>query len=535
MEMDELESASPAKLAATRRRFLTLTGAAAALAFATRLPGSESASAHGSSPADYPFTLGVASGDPLPDAVVIWTRLAPKPLERFSGMSYRSVQVDWEVADNERFHRPVRRGTALARPEYGHSVHVDVRGLKPGRHYYYRFRVGRHESPVGRTKTAPDPRLQTSAMAFAFVSCQRWDDGFFTAYRHLAAEDLDLVVHLGDYIYEYGIPADGKVRATAVPEPYQSEIDTLDRYRMQYALYKTDPDLQAAHAAFPFAVTWDDHEVENNYADDIPENSVAPADFLIRRANGYRAYWENMPLRPLQQPYGPDMRLYRRLTYGNLAEFNVLDTRQYRSDQPCGGGMHDDCDERFDPSRTFLGTEQERWLLDGLGNSRARWNVLAQQVVMAQLDFNRQAPVNISTDSWDGYVAPRERLLTGIRDRQVSNPVVLTGDVHRNYAFDLKEDFTNPDSTTLGAEFVGTSVTSGGNGQDLPSNGANLLAANPHLRMVNNERGYVRCTLTPQQWRADYRVVPYVTTPGAPVSTRASFVLTDGNPRMEAL
>jgi alkaline phosphatase D len=429
---DELRSAEPAALLGTRRRFLTITGAAVALAFTTRLPGVGTAAASGPPPAD-PFTLGLASGDPLPDAVVLWTRLAPDPFDPFGGMPERMVPVQWQVAADERFSRVVRSGIAMARPEYGHAVHVDVRGLQPGRQYHYRFRSGRHLSPVGRTKTAPSASSAPSSLRFAVVSCQMWNDGHFTAYRHLAAEDLDLVVHLGDYLYEYGVSPDGGHRGVPLPAEFARETDTLDRYRLQHALYKTDPDLQAAHAALPFLATWDDHEVDNDYADEVPEVPAmggTTEDFLVRRANAYRAYWEHMPLRAVAEPVGPDMQLYRRLSFGDLAAFNVLDTRQYRSDQAWSDGIDGD---RFAPGRTMLGDEQERWLLDGLTRSQARWNVLAQQVKMGRLDQDPGPAEDLSMEAWDGYPASRQRILDVVAGDRVRNPVVLVGDVHRNY------------------------------------------------------------------------------------------------------
>jgi alkaline phosphatase D len=415
--------------------------------------------------------------------------------------------------------RVVRRGTRFAQPELAHSVHVEVGGLQPGREYFFRFRSGREESPVGRTKTAPAVGAALSAFSFAFASCQHYPSGYFTAYRHMADEDLDLVVHLGDYIYEGGDQGSlGRGH-----EPTRG-LQTLDDYRVRLAQYKTDPDLQSVHARFPWVVTWDDHEVINNYADEI--DGVPPEDFLVQRANAYRAYYEHMPLRRLQRPNGPDLPLYRRFAFGDLAEFNVLDTRQYRDDQAAQG------DERFDPSRTLTGDDQERWLLDGLGSSRATWNVLAQQVFFAQLDIRAGAAESYNTDAWDGYVASRDRILSGIAERQVSNPIVLTGDVHRNYANNIKADFDDPDSATVASEFVATSISSFGDGSENDRATA-LLAENPHVAYYRNLRGYVRCELTPEQWRTDYRVVPYVTRPGAPIGTDATFVVESGNPGLQ--
>lgn len=501
-----------------------MAGAAAALAFSTRLPLADPVAARGPF-SGYPFTLGVASGDPLADAVVIWTRLAPNPTEPGGGMFDRKFPVEWQVAADEGMTRVVREGTAFARPEFAHTVHVDVRGLEPGREYFYRFKSGPELSPIGRTKTAPAPGAAVDSFAFAFASCQNYPAGYYTAYRRMAEEDLDLVVHLGDYIYEgSGASSIGRSHLPA------REIYSLDDYRIRLAQYKADPDLQAAHALFPWLVTWDDHEVDNNYAGPISQDNDPIATFLERRANAYRAYWEHMPLRELQFPQGPDLPLYRRFTFGRLAEFNVLDTRQYRSDQACGDGRDIDCEERLDPRRTITGDDQERWLLDGLADSSATWNVLAQQVFFAQRDFDPGAPQSFSMDAWDGYKASRDRLIGGIVERGVRNPIVLTGDVHQNYAADIKANFDDPNSPTIGSEFVGTSITSGGNGSDVGGDSAAQLAANPHIKFNNRQRGYVRCQLTPSLWRADFRVLPYVATPGAPVATRASFVVQDGAP-----
>jgi alkaline phosphatase D len=514
---------------ASRRRFLTVTGAAAGLAAAGSLAGLPHArAATVASPDSRPlFTLGVASGDPLPDGVVIWTRLAPEPFAPYGGLDTRQVPVRWEVAEDEAFRRVVRRGTAHARPEFAHTVHVDVRGLRPWRHYYYRFRVGGQISPAGRTRTAPAPRDSISSLRMAFASCQAWFEGYYTAHADLAAQDHDVVVFLGDYIYEFGA-AKGFRPDDATPQALRETI-TLDEYRERYALYKLDPDLQTAHAAAPWIVTLDDHEVVNNWADEA-HPSAPPAEFLVRRANGFRAYWEHMPLRLTQLPEGPDMRLYRRLRYGTLAEFSILDTRQYRSDQANGDGEKPPTDASRDPSRTLTGARQERWLLDGLAASGTRWNVIGQQNAMAQLDTRAGADVTVPMDTWDGYAASRDRVLRGAHERGVRNLVSLGGDLHRSVASDLKLDFADPGSPTVGAEFVGTSITSGMDGMDHDQVGLTLLAENPHIRYHNFQRGYVSCTVTPDEWTADYRVADRVTTPGGSLTTRTRLVVENGRP-----
>ncbi|MFC7494513.1 MULTISPECIES: alkaline phosphatase D family protein [unclassified Nocardioides] len=483
---------------------------------------------------DYPFTLGVASGDPWSDSVVLWTRLAPDPyaVDGLAGMPPRPVPVRWQVAEDPRFRRVVREGVVVATPDLNHAIHPEVGRLRPGRDYWYRFEAGGHVSSVGRTRTAPSPGSHPASLAFGFASCARWDQGYYTAYGHLAQEDLDLVVHLGDYLYEYGVNATGGARNTPVPAHFATETTDLTRYRLQYSLYKSDPDLMAAHAAHPFVVTFDDHEVENNWADEVPEaSSQTPGElFMPRRVAAFQAYYENLPLRSTSMPDGPDIQIYRSLGYGDLVDFHVLDTRQYRDDQPYGDGSHAPGPETLDPARTMMGFEQEAWLLDGFAASRARWQVLANQAPMAETDQDAGEAKLLFMDPWDGYVANRQRVLQGALDREVRNLVVITGDRHQNYASNLLLDYADPASPVVGSEFVSTSITSGGDGADMTAQGQNFLAANPHLQFFNGQRGYVRCQVTPSEWRSDFRVVPYVTTPGAPISTRATWVVQDGVP-----
>jgi len=510
----------------SRRRFLGAAAAAALTAGAVQVPLAP-ARRRIAPLIGYPFTLGVASGDPLPDSVVLWTRLAPAALSG-GGMPDRPVEVTWEVALDDRFAAVVRRGTEVAQPDLGHSVHAEPEGLEPGREYFYRFLAEGEASPTGRTKTAPAG--SPAALAFAFASCQQYEHGYYTSYRHMAEEQLDFVVHLGDYIYEYEPndyrAAGGNVRAHSGPE-----IITLEDYRNRYAQYKSDPDLQSAHAAFPWLVTWDDHEVDNNWADEVPEDGQPREAFLRRRASAFQAYYEHMPLRRDARPSGIDQRLYRRIAFGDLASFNVLDTRQYRSDQVECNNTTVSCEPRNDPARTLTGDEQERWLLDGLGASNATWNVLAQQVFFAQRDFDTTEAQRFSMDAWDGYAANRDRILGFVAERNVANPIVLTGDVHANWACDLKADFDDPDSRTLGSEFVGTSISTGGDGADTANQP--VLDENPHIKFHNTQRGYVRCALDRATWRTDYRVVPYVKRPGAPVETRRSFVVVAGEPGLK--
>ena len=471
-----------------------------------------------------PFSLGVASGDPAADGFVIWTRLAPDPLGG-GGMPADLIEVAWEVAEDEQFTRVVKRGVAVATPQLGHSVHVELHGLKPDRWYWYRFKAGDAASPAGRSRTFPRPSVLAERLRFAFASCQHYETGYFTAYRHMLRDDLDLVVHLGDYLYEYGAKQN-------TPRQHRGgEIVSLEDYRNRHALYKTDPDLQAMHAACPWLVTWDDHEFDNNYAGGISEEKdVDPVGFLTRRAAAYQAFYEHMPLRRRSVPRGPDMQLYRRAPFGRLADFFVLDTRQYRTDQPYDDGLKAPGPDSANPAGSLLGLEQRGWLTRGLLTSTSTWNVLAQQVMMARVDRQPGEEVRYSMDQWPGYDSERQGLADFLHERRIPNPVVLTGDIHKNYANDLKLDYDDPDSATIAAEFVGTSISSGGDGSPTPRGGEELLAENPFVKFYNDERGYVRCEVTPDRWQSDYRVLEYVTRPDSPASTRASFVVENGVP-----
>jgi alkaline phosphatase D len=478
----------------------------------------------------YPFQLGVASGDPAPDGVVLWTRLAPKPLEG-GGMLPEPVEVSWQVAEDEAMTRVVQQGTATATPAWAHSVHVEVEGLRPDRWYWYQFKAGGEISPKGRTRTLPAPDALPKRLRLAFASCQKFESGYYTAYEHMAREDLDVILHLGDYIYEKG-PSD-----TAVRKHNSPEVISLDDYRNRYAQYRSDPSLQAAHAMAPWIVTWDDHEVSNNYAGAISEHPdrTTTEQFLQRRAAGYQAYFEHMPLRRTALPKGPDMLLYRRLNFGRLASFHVLDTRQYRTDQPQGDGLKPPSPVLLDPAGTLMGDRQRDWLFTGLDQSPATWNVLAQQIMMARVDAVPGPEVGYSMDKWSGYEFERRRLLKHFHDRRVSNPIVLSGDIHNNWANELIADFDQLDSQSVAVEFVGTSITSGGDGSDRPKQLDEILSENPFVKYHNDERGYVHCEVTPEGWRSDYRTVSYVTRQGAPLNTRASFQVEAGRPKLQRI
>jgi alkaline phosphatase D len=474
-----------------------------------------------------PFTLGVASGYPQPDGIVLWTRLAPDPLNG-GGMPSAAVEVAWEIAADEAFRQVLHKGVARATPELAHSVHAEIKGLEPVRWYHYRFHAGEATSPAGRFRTAPGADAAHDRLRFALASCQQYEQGYYSAYRHMAREDLDLVVHVGDYIYESSW-GNILVRSHARREPV-----TLAEYRDRYALYKSDLDLQAAHAAFPWLVTWDDHEVSNDYANDRSQYLDPPAEFLKRRAAAYQAYYEHMPLPAWARPRGAAAQLYMQSAFGQLARFYVLDDRQYRSHQPCsrpgrgGGALVNDkeCTARLSPEQTLLGTEQEGWLHGALDKSTARWNIIAQQTLMAQQVRTSQSGPGYWTDGWDGYPRARERLLGHIAQRKVSNPLVVGGDIHCGVVADLKLNFDDAKSPVVATEFVGTSITSQG------PNLKNTEAArqlNPHIKWANGvQRGYAAFEVTPGQCTVRMRAVSGVADPQATISDLAAFVVEAG-------
>ena len=507
-----------------RRRFLE---ALAALGVSQALPAR--ATDRKVSFDSYPFKLGVASGYPTPDGFVLWTRLAPRPLEPGGGLAPGPVPMIWEVAEDERFAKVVAARAEFPTHDWAHSVHAQVAGLAPDRWYHYRFRAGDAVSPVGRARTAPALGTMPARLRFAFASCQHYERGYYSAYRHMVADDLDLAVFLGDYIYESSLRGNQVRRHERTEEP-----QTLDEYRARHALYKTDADLQAAHRAFPWIVTWDDHEVDNDYANDRQEDGMPPSEFLLRRAAAYRAYYEHMPLPAQMRPQGPSLRIHTTQAWGSLANFHLLDGRQYRSPQACpakpGGGNVVDplqCGELRDPSRTMLGAGQEAWLARQFDSSRASWNIVAQQTLVAQLDSHAGDAQRFWTDSWDGYPAARRRLLEAVASRRLPNPVFIGGDVHMNFVADLKLDFDDEKSPVMASEIVGTSITSPpGNWQkNLPE----ILAKNPHLRYGRGDRrGYVRASISGGRLSADLVGVDTIRKPESRAEVLARFVVEDG-------
>ena len=527
--MEILKKADPPPAVFGRRGFLTSVGASLVCAAVTEYGWPRSASAQGLG--GDPFTLGVASGDPTPDGVVLWTRLALDPLDGNGGMPDRPVVVQWRIAADEQMWRIVDRGSVWALPALGHSVHVEVEGLRPGRWYFYQFKVGNEYSPIGRTRTAPANNT-TGELSFAFVSCQHYANGLYHAHRHLSQESLDFAVHLGDYIYEG--PSTSPVGRPHLPN---HEITSIEDYRIRYGQYKSDADLRAVHAAFPWIVTWDDHETENDYAGFAPENAADPADnmpdFASRRARAYQAYYENMPLRAAQLPVGPYLQLYRRLRFGSLISLNVLDTRQYRTHRaPANCAIEQRitgyCPEALDRTRSIEGESQQQWLMRGLQRSNADWNVLANQVPFAPNDTNADPALQtFGGEKWDGYPWDRQQILDVLQRRNLGNTIVITGDVHTNFVRNVPPNHVHLDAAPVATEFIGTSISTGGDRALSTVFGGNVN--NPHLQFTDNHHGYVRCTVTPDQFRADYRVVPTVLAPvDGGISTAASFAVLRG-------
>ena len=476
-----------------------------------------------------PFTLGVASGMPRPDSVVIWTRLAPQPHESGGGLPPVPLAVRWELAEDERFSVGLRRGEFLARPEHAHAVHVEVNGLASGRAWFYRFIAGGAVSAVGRTRTAPAEDEPVARLRLALASCQHYEQGWYAAHREIAARELDVVLFVGDYIYESSNPRH-QVRQHEGPVP-----QTLDAYRARHATYKLDADLRAAHAAHPWILTWDDHEVENDYAGDASPSGLDTAAFLRRRAAAYQAWFEHLPVSPTMAPNGPAMRIHDRYRWGRLAELWTLDGRQYRSVHACGdkgaaGGrsISTDCAELANPARSVFGAAQERWLAEGLAQSTRAWKLLAQgsQVSPAGVAVPGLAR-RIYSDGWDGYPLARERLLDAIAAAG-GNTIVLGGDVHRHVAAQLRRRPDDPRSPIVAAEFVTSSITSRGIAEPLMTA---IRASNPDLLHArSDERGYTFLEVTPQAAHCDFRATPYPAQPGAALYSQARFSVAAGQP-----
>lgn len=476
---------------------------------------------------DHPFKLGVASGVGAHDRVVLWTRLCPDPLHG-GGMPEERVRLRWEVASDEGFGDIVRKGDAYAVGELGHSVHAEVDGLAPDRPYWYRFFAGDETSPTGRTRTLPAPDAANARLRFALASCQHFEQGYFGAYRHLVRDEPDLMIFVGDYIYESSW-GDDPVREHATPEPH-----SLLDYRDRHAQYRGDETLQAAHAALPWLVTVDDHEVDNDWAGDVSEG--LDPQFVARRANALQAYFEHMPLPMSALKKGAALSLYRRLDVGRLARIHLLDDRQYRDAHVCArpgiGGANTvsvrECPALDDPSRTLLGREQERWLDEGLRDSRARWNVIAQETLFSQFKQPQGGEDRFYSEDWNGYRAARGRLVQSLQKHKINNALIVGGDVHTSFAADVKADFDKPDSAIVATEFTGTSLTSAG----LPQAKIDeYLKANPHMHLGNSdEHGYLLFDLAADETRAKFRVVESIKRRDSPIRTLAEFRAEHGKP-----
>jgi alkaline phosphatase D len=474
-----------------------------------------------------PFALGVASGDPVSDGFVIWTRLTPQGM--IANDAVEALDVIWEVAADEAMQTVVQSGTVQALPALGNAVHVEVRGLPSGRPYWYRFRLPRGDaSPLGRTWTAPVLGAPLDRLRFAFASCQHYEQGYFTPYDLMENDNPDLVMHLGDYIYESSWGETVRRHDGAEPK-------SLQEYRNRHALYKSDAALQRAHARSPWLVTWDDHEVDNDYQALESEDYQAAAEFVKRRAAAYQAYYEHMPLRRISLPRADGMQLYQRSQFGDLIQFAMIDNRQYRSPAACrtperGGGQvvpTATCKELFEENRSMLGKDQERWLGSALSRSSAKWNIIGNAEMFSRLrQKTSRGEDGQWTDDWNGYPSARQRLIGAMTRSKVSNPVFVTGDIHSFWVNDVKEDFALEQSATVATEIVGTSISSAGVSYDTFSA---LLPQNPHVRFFESRhRGYVLCTVGNKQMDVELKTVDTVRQPVSGGKTLASFVVESG-------
>ncbi|MEP9381842.1 alkaline phosphatase D family protein [Nocardioides sp. KR10-350] len=511
------------------------------------------------------FQHGVASGDPLPHAVVIWTRVTPTAASRPGSGRGPHVKVGWQVSTSPTFKTVVKHGTFTTGPWRDHTVKLDVTGLRPATAYNYRFSYAGQHSRVGRTRTAPAPTATPGRIRFGVVSCANLQAGWFSAYRHLAKRtDLHAIVHLGDYFYEYGPgeygygPDDIDIRKH---QPAH-EVHTLADYRIRHAQYKRDPDLADLHARFPWIVTWDDHEVANDqWRNGAENNSPGEYDWKARKTHAHKAYDEWMPVRldgtaALDQSHLND-RIYRRFRFGTVLELSMLDLRSYRSkqvDQTTDGLAAVD-----DPDRTITGTDQLSWLKSGLRNAPTTWKVVGNPVMIAPVTFAALpkdviGPVNDVTgllpdngvaynvDQWDGYTADRTELFDHIRTHRIEDVVFITGDIHSGWACDLPYDSAiYPLGGTAGVEFVGTSVTSS-NLKDITGTPAHttsravetaIMGANRHVRYLDfDDHGYSILDVTRQRAQMDWYVIGDRADKNAGVSWSTSWATTRGSGRV---
>ncbi|HYF23607.1 MAG TPA: alkaline phosphatase D family protein [Caulobacteraceae bacterium] len=458
-----------------------------------------------------PFKLGVASGDPSQDGLTIWTRLAPNPMEPDGGAGSEPIEVRYQVAEDAGFKRVVRDELAVAHPERAHSVHVDLYGLEPGRPYWYRFEAGGVRSPVGRGVTLPAPTSRTERLKLGVASCQHYEQGWFTPYRDMVAWNPDLILHLGDYIYESSWGPQLRRHPTLEPR-------TLDEYRVHHAVYKLDADMQAAHAHTSWAFTWDDHEVENDYAGLTPQQIEDAAEFPERRARAYQAWFEHLPVSRRSLLSMGEMRIYQELLYGDLAQLLMVDYRQYRSPRACitaerwRSGVVD-CPELTDPKRTALGEDQDYWFGQTFGRGNSRWQVLGQATLFSHLDQKTPAGTPGSfNDGWSGYPVTRQRMLDRIARRKTADTVILGGDMHAFWTVDVRAQALDPASPIVATEFVGTSITSQSTSWDR-FNQILKEGRNEHVKFFDDrQRGWMAAEVTRDRWNVDFRVVDSVAT-----------------------
>lgn len=513
-----------------QRRHLLQAAAALALARLTQPVAAQFGVAPNAKFTSYPFSLGVASGMPRPTSVVLWTRLAPEPLaaDGLGGLGPQDLLLKWQVADDAAFTRIVARGDVRAYAANAHSVRVTVAGLQSARAYFYRFISLDAVSPTGRTRTAPAEGAIVNRLRFALASCMHYEGGYFSALRDLAERELDFVLFCGDYMYESNYGANVRLRSHETA----TEPTTLLGYRRRYAHIKQDADLQAAHHAHPWIMTWDDHEVDNDYAADESQDFERGSAFLQRRAAAYKAYFEHQPFDESFAPQGPDMRIYERYAWGQLAELWTLDARQYRSYHACPSTRHGNvvsanlCPDLAAPERTLLGGAQERWLQSGLKASERQWKLLGQQTIMAQTAELTSAGRMTWNEGWDGYSASRDRLMDTVAEHKLADVVSLAGDVHMHVAADLKRRYDDKKGKVIASEFVASSLTSRGREQAAWDNST---ATNPHLKHLrSDERGYALLDITPQIANCDFLSTPHPVRADAKLAVQARFAVQAG-------
>jgi len=478
-----------------------------------------------------PFALGVASGQPRSDSVVLWTRLLFAPSDAAHQAQAQTVLC--ELFADESLRQPLRQWQVQTDARRAHSVHVLAEGLQPGRPYWYRFVCGSAHSTVGRTRTSPAPDARVSRLRLALASCQHYEQGHYAAHREMARQDLDLVLFVGDYIYESS-NARHRIRSHLGGVP-----QTLDEYRARHAQYKGDADLQACHAAHPWVMTWDDHEVLNDYANDLDRYHSDPALFLRRRAAAYQAYFEHMPVRIGPDPQAPHrMRIHERLAWGQLAELWTLDCRQYRDHQACpdpnrgGARLVAGCDALQAPHRSMLGADQEAWLMQGLAHSQRRWKLIAQSTLMAPSGMDTPLGRTHFNDGWDGYPMARERLLAGMADMGLQNALLLGGDVHMHVAADLRVRPNEATAPVVASEIVTSSISSRGMGQTVLGR---IRAGNPDIRHArSDERGYALLDVGAAGVQASFRGTLHPARPESVLREQACFWIEAGRAGVQA-